>query len=70
MSLDLTKVAAQIGAMISGLKDSRAERDKRLQFALKTIGNPAVDLEALKKKCAAAKTTWLVAELLSYSHHP
>ncbi|MBN1176959.1 MAG: DNA double-strand break repair nuclease NurA [Dehalococcoidales bacterium] len=64
MSLDLTKVAAQVGAMISGLINSRAEREKRLKFALETIGSPAIDLEALKKKCAAAKTTWLVAELV------
>jgi len=64
LSLDLTKVAAQVVAMISGLKDSRAEREKRLKFALETIGSPAIDLDALKKKCAAAKTTWLVAELV------
>ena len=64
MSLDLTKVAAQVVAMISGLKDTRAEREKRLKFALETIGSPAIDLDALKKKCTAAKTTWLVAELV------
>ena len=64
MSLDLTKVAAQVSAMISGLKDTRAEREKRLRFALETLGNPAIDLDALKKKCAAGKTTWLVAELV------
>ncbi len=64
MSLDLTKVAAQVGAMISGLKDSRAEREKRLKFALETLGSPAINLDALKKKIAASKTTWLVAELV------
>jgi len=64
LSLDLTKVAAQVSAMISGLKDTRAEREKRLRFALETLGNPAIDLDALKKKCAAGKTTWLVAELV------
>jgi len=64
LSLDLTKIAAQVGAMISGLKDTRAEREKRLKFALETIGSPAIDLDALQRKCAAAKTTWLVAELV------
>ena len=64
MSLDLSKVAAQVGAMISGLIDSRAVREKRLKFALDTIGSEAIDLEALKKKCAGARTTWLVAELV------
>ncbi len=63
MSLDLTKVAAQVGAMITGLINSRAECEKRLKFALETIGSPAIDLDALKEKIAAAKTTWLVAEL-------
>jgi len=64
LSLDLTKVAAQVVAMIAGLIDNRAEREKRLKFALETIGSPAIDLEALQRKCAAAKTTWLVAELV------
>jgi hypothetical protein len=63
LSLDLTKVAAQVGAMIAGLIDSRAEREKRLKLALETVGGPAIDLEALKRKIKAAKTTWLVAEL-------
>jgi len=64
LSLDLTKVAAQVGAMIAGLKDRRAEREKRLRFALDTMTDPAIDLEALKKKVAAARTTWLVAGLV------
>ena len=64
MSLDLTRVAAQVAAMISGLKDSREERQKRLSFALKTLGSPGIDLHDLKLKIAASKTTWLVAELV------
>ncbi|OGO43891.1 MAG: hypothetical protein A2Z05_01580, partial [Chloroflexi bacterium RBG_16_60_22] len=64
MSLDLTRVAAQVGAMISVLRDNRAEREKRLGFALKTVGDPAIDLADLRKKIAAARTTWLVAELV------
>jgi hypothetical protein len=63
VSLDLTKVAAQVGAMIAGLGDNRAVRERRLRFALETIGSPAIDLDALQKKIKAAKTTWLVAEL-------
>jgi hypothetical protein len=64
MSLDLTKVAAQVIAMISGLRDSRAEQEKHLRFALDTLGNPAIDLDALQKKIKAGKTTWLVAEIV------
>jgi len=64
MSLDLTTVAAQVINMISGLKDKRAEQDKHLQNALETINSPAIDLEDLKKKIKAAKTTWLVADIV------
>jgi hypothetical protein len=63
MSLDLTKVAAQVGALIAGLKDNRAVREQRLRFALGTLSDSAIDLGALKKKVTAGKTTWLVAEI-------
>jgi hypothetical protein len=64
VSLDLTKVAGQVIAMISGLRDSRAEQEKHLRFALETLGNPAIDLDDLKKKIKAGKTTWLVADIV------
>lgn len=64
MSLDLTKVAAQVIAMISGLRDRRTEQEKRLKFALETLGSPAIDLDDLKKKIKAGKTTWLVADIV------
>ena len=64
MSLDLTTVAAQVIAMIAGLKDTRAEQEKHLRFALDTLGSPAIDLDALKKKIKAGKTTWLVADIV------
>jgi len=64
LSLDLTKVAAQVTGMISRLKDTRQERQKRLQFALDTLRNRAIDLDDLKRKIAASKTTWLVADLV------
>ncbi len=64
MSLDLTKVAGQVIAMIAGLRDNRAEQEKRLRFALDTLGNEAIDLDDLKKKIKASKTTWLVADIV------
>ncbi len=63
MSLDLTAVAAQVVKMITALKGRRAEEAKRLQYALETLNSPAIDLEDLKKKIKAGKTTWLVAEI-------
>ena len=68
MSLDLSKVAAQVSGMISRLKDARAERQQRLQFALDTLGK-AVDLDDLKRRIASSKTTWLVADLVEGLDH-
>ena len=64
MSLDLTKVAEQVGSMVARLKDAREEREKRLQYALDIAGDEAVNLDDLKKKIAASRTTWLVAGLV------
>jgi hypothetical protein len=64
MSLDLTKVAGQVMAMIAALRDGRAEREKRLRFALDTLGNEAIDLDDLKKKIEVGRTTWLVANIV------
>jgi hypothetical protein len=64
MSLDLTKVAGQVIAMVAGLRDRRGEDEKRLRFALDTLGDEAIDLDALKKKIEAGRTTWLVANIV------
>jgi DNA-binding FrmR family transcriptional regulator len=50
--------------MISRLKDAREERQEHLQFALDTLSNRAIDLDDLKRKIAASRTTWLVADLV------
>jgi len=64
VSLDLTKVASQVGGMIASLKAGVGERQKHLQSALEVAGSEAIDLDKLKRKIAASKTTWLVAELV------
>jgi hypothetical protein len=64
VSLDLTKVAAQVIGMIAGLKGSRSEREGRLRSALATLNNPPIDLDDLKKKIKASRTTWLVADIV------
>jgi hypothetical protein len=70
LSLDLSKVATQVNGMISRLKDARQERQQRLQFALGTLRNPAIDLDDLQRKIAASRTTWLVADLVEgLDHH-
>jgi hypothetical protein len=49
--------------MVLRLKEGRAERQQRLQYAQQVFGDEAIDLERLKKKIAVSRTTWLVAEL-------
>ncbi len=62
MSLDLTKVAAQVGGMIARFKDASRERQKHLEYALDTLYNRAGDTDGLKRKIADSRTTWLVAD--------
>ncbi|MDO8687153.1 MAG: DNA double-strand break repair nuclease NurA [Dehalococcoidales bacterium] len=64
MSLDLTRVAAQVGGMVARLKADSRERQQRLQQALDTLHSQTDTLEHLSKKIAASKTTWLVAGLV------
>ena len=64
MSLDLAKIVTQVSDMVTRLKDGLEERQECLQYALDTISRKAVDLEGLKKKIAASRTTWLVADLV------
>jgi hypothetical protein len=73
VSLDLTKVAAQIWGMVAGLKAGDEERRKHLNYALDVLGNRSIDIDRLKTKIASSKTTWLVAGLvdgLSQHHNP
>ena len=64
MSLDLTKVASQVGGMVSRLKAGGAERQKRLNYALDVLSDKSIDLDYLKRKIVSSKTTWLVAGLV------
>ena len=66
MSLDLTKVVAQVGSMVAGLKAGGEERRKRLQYALDVLYDKSIDLDHLRKKIgdSKGKTTWLVAGLV------
>ncbi len=63
MSLDLTKVASQIGGMVARLKADGEEKQKRLNYALDVLCR-TTDLDDLKRKVASSKTTWLVAGLV------
>lgn len=64
MSLDLTKVASQVGEMLSRLKAGLNERQEHLQYALDTVSRQADDTNNLRRKITASRTTWLVAGLV------
>ncbi len=64
MSLDLTKVASQVGGMVARLKAGGEEKQKHLDYALDVLGNRVTDLDELRKKIISSKTTWLVAGLV------
>ncbi|MFC1977933.1 DNA double-strand break repair nuclease NurA [Chloroflexota bacterium] len=64
MSFDLTKVASLVGGMVARLKAGGEEKRKRLNHALEVLGDKSTDIDYLKKKIAASKTTWLVAGLV------
>ena len=65
MSLDLTKVASQVGGMVARLKAGSEERRNHLQQALATLHSQAGDIAHLTRKIASSKTTWLVAGLVN-----
>ena len=64
MALDLTRVASQVGEMLSRLKSGLSERQEHLQHALETVNSQADEIDSLRRKIAAGKTTWLVADLV------
>ena len=64
MSLDLSRLTAQIGSMVGHLKETVADRAARLELALTTLASHAADWEKLQARIDAAKTTWLLADLV------
>ena len=72
MSLDLNRVASQVEDMAAGLKDGSQKRRQHLLRALGVIGEQDKELEKLRRKIAASRTSWLVAELVENPgfHHP
>lgn len=63
MSLDLTKVASQVGVLLTRLKEGLSERNEHLRNALEAAHVQSENLDGLKKKISASRTTWLVAEI-------
>jgi hypothetical protein len=64
MSLDLTKLISQVSNMVARLKARSRERQERLEHAREALGRYADDVDALRNKIDASRTTWLVAGLV------
>lgn len=63
MTLDITKIAAQIGAMAGQLEAGNLELKAHLDLAVSKLGDRSLDLAALKQKLADAHLPWNVAGL-------
>jgi hypothetical protein len=63
MTLDITKVAAQVGDMVAKIKSGNDERREHLKSAVDKLGDKNINLDVLKHKIGAARTPWPVARL-------
>ena len=72
MALDLTRLVAQVGEMVSRLKSDAGERRLRLDRAQKALADYSGQAEALKNKIAASSGLGLVAGIVDglNGHYP
>ena len=65
MTLDITKVASQVGEMVIKIKSGNAERHEHLKCAVNRLSDQNIDLERLKHKINSARTQhWSPAGLV------
>ena len=64
MPLDLAQVVSQIKGLVARLKAGQKDKEEHLELALETLRSNAADIQPLKSKISASKTTWLVAGLI------
>jgi hypothetical protein len=62
MSLDLDRIASQVEQMTSHIDAGDAERQKHLAKAMSVLCDSSLNLDELKNKIAAGKTSWMPAE--------
>ena len=73
MPLDLSELASQIETMAAELAADEQEREARLERAWQLLRAETTDLDRLRSKIEASRTTWLVAtpaERLDRRHPP
>jgi hypothetical protein len=65
MTLDITRIASQVGDMIGKITSGRRERQEHLKCAADRLGDKTINLESLKRKIALARTpNWSPAGLV------
>ncbi len=64
MALDLSKIASQVSGMAARLRERNHDWQRRVKDALEALGAQAGQADRLRRKVAASRTTWLVAEPL------
>ena len=62
MPLDLARIAPQVEKMTAHIDAGDAERQKRLAKALSVLCDNSLNLDDLKNKITAGKTSWMPAE--------
>jgi hypothetical protein len=65
MTLDITKIASEIGSMVSKIRSGNREQREHLDNALVKINDRAIDLAKLTKKIKAGGYPWPAARLCS-----
>jgi hypothetical protein len=63
MTLDITRIAPEIGRMVSMMREGSREQREHLDNALSKINDKNIDLEKLRSKIISKKYPWPVAEL-------
>ncbi len=71
MALDLSKIISQVVAMVARLRADGRQRQESLEHALELLGAQE-DIEQIRDKINASRTTWLVAGLVGglSGHYP
>jgi hypothetical protein len=63
MALDLSKIVSQVTDMVARLRTGNRQRQEHLDYAVAVL-NRQDDIERLREKISASRTTWLVAGIV------
>ena len=64
MSLEIDKVIGQIAQMVEEIRSGERGWQEHLESAIGLVGQPGMDVDAIRARIEKAKVTWLVSEPL------